>query len=123
MALLQEAELLSDLSSIRTESDTGPYHSPNGNAFNFMLLKNDCIYHHKLIRFNFTTHDIQHGTDIVNAGTSQCNVMLLADDVGSSSNPHRFLYTWVLGAYHVNVIYTGPGMHDFEAGHFNFLWV
>jgi len=123
MALLQEAESLSDLSSVRTESDTGPYHSPDGNACNFVLLKNDCIYHHKLIRFNFTTHDIQRGTDIVNAGTSRCNVMLLADDVGSSSNLHRFLHARVLGAYHVNVIYTGPGMHDFEARRFDFLWV
>ena len=26
-------------------------------------------------------------------------------------------------AYHVNVIYTGPGMRDFEPRHFDFLWV
>ena len=126
LALLQEAESFSDLSSIRTGSDTGPFHSHNGNAYNFVLLKNDCIYHHKLIRFHFTTHDIQRGTDIVNAGTSRCDVMLLADDVeGSviSSNLHHFLYARVLGAYHVNVIYTGPGMRDFEARRFDFLWV
>src|ERR1700723_2320888 len=84
MALLQEAESLLDLSSIRTESDTGPYHSLDGNACNFVLLKNDCIYIHKLIRFNFTTHGIRRGTDIVNTGTSRCNIMLLADDVGIS---------------------------------------
>ena len=52
--------------------------------------------------------------------------MLLADDAeGSiiSLNLHHFLYARVLGAYHVNVIYTGPGMRDFEAHHFEFLWV
>jgi len=84
------------------------------------------MYHHKLIRFHFTTYDIQCGTDIVNPGTSRCNVMLLADDAeGSviSSNLHHFLYARVLGAYHVNVIYTGPGMRDFEARRFDFLWV
>ena len=84
------------------------------------------MYHHKLIRFHFTTYDIWHGTDIVNPGTSHCNVMLLADDAeGSviSSNLHHFLYARVLSAYHVNVIYTGPGMHDFEACRFDFLWV
>jgi hypothetical protein len=67
-------------------------------------------------------------TDIVNPGTSRQNVMLLADDAeGSdsvnSSNPHHFLYARVLGIYHVNAIYTGPGMHDFEARRFDFLWV
>ncbi|KAF8241067.1 hypothetical protein L208DRAFT_1463696 [Tricholoma matsutake] len=48
--------------------------------------------------------------------------MLLANDV-ECSNLHHFLYTQVLGRYHVNVIYSGPGMHDFEALHFDFLWV
>ena len=38
-------------------------------------------------------------------------------------NLHHFLYAWVLGAYHVNVIYTGPSMCDFKARHFDFLWV
>ena len=44
--------------------------------------------------------------------------MLLADDAKS-----HFLYAQVLGRYYVNVIYTGPGMCDFEACHFDFLWV
>ena len=124
--LLQEATSLSEPSSIRTGSDTGLFHSPDGSAPNSMFFKNDCIYHHKLIQFHFTTHDIQHGTDIVNAGTYHCDVMLLADDVeGSviSLNLHHFLYARVLGAYHVDVIYTRPGMSDFEARHFDFLWV
>jgi hypothetical protein len=126
-ALLQETESLSDLSNVRTGSLSSPSHSPDvENACNFVLLKNDCIYHHKLIRFHFTTHDIRRGTDIVNAGTSRCNIMLLADNAGGSvisSNLHHFLYARVLGAYHVNVIYTGPGMRDFETRRFDFLWV
>ena len=109
-ALLQEAESLSEPSSIRASS-------PDGDASNFVLLKNDCIYLHKLIRFHFTSYDVRRGTDIVNPGTSRCDVMLLADDTeGSviSPNAHHFLYARVLGAYHVNVIYTGPRMRDFE---------
>jgi hypothetical protein len=61
--------------------------------------------------------------DIINAGTSCCNVMLLANDADDSSSPHHFLYARVLGAYHTNVIYTGPGMLDHEPCRFNFLWV
>ncbi|KAF8235653.1 hypothetical protein L208DRAFT_1224998, partial [Tricholoma matsutake] len=72
--------------------------------------------------FHFTTYDVWCGTDIVNPGTSHWNIMLLANDV-ESSNLHHFLYAQVLGRYHVNVIYTGPGMRDFEAHRFDFLWV
>lgn len=91
-----------------------------------MLLDKDLIYHHKLIRFHFTTYDVRRGTDIINPGTSRCNVMLLADQVDGatdSSNLHHFLYARVLGAYHANVIYTGPGMRDYKLHRFDFLWV
>ena len=89
---------------------------------NLLFLKNDCIYHHKRIRFHYTTYDVRRGTDVINAGTSRCNVMLLANDADSSSS-HHFLYARVLGAYHTNVIYTGPGMQDHIPRRFDFLWV
>ena len=72
---------------------------------------------------HFTTYDVQHGNDIINPGTSHCNIMLLADDAKGSLISSHFLDAQVLGGYHVNVIYTGPGMHDFEAHCFDFLWV
>lgn len=74
-------------------------------------------------RFHFTTYDVQRGTDIVNPGTSRCNIMLLADDSDASAAQHKFLYARVLGVYHANVIYTGPGMHNYEARRIDFLWV
>ena len=46
-----------------------------------------------------------------------------ADGSADSSDSHHFLYARVLGAYHANVIYTGPGMRDYEARRFDFLWV
>jgi hypothetical protein len=69
---------------------------------------------------------VRRGTDIINAGTSRRNVMFLAarvDGTASSSTQHHYLYARVLGAYHANVIYTGPGMRDYEARRFDFLWV
>lgn len=43
----------------------------------------------------------------------------------SAGNPdtHPFLYARVIGIYHVNVIYTGPGMLNYDATRFDFLWV
>lgn len=93
-------------------------------AHDFVFFKSDCIYRHKILRFNFTTYAVRRRTDIVNPGTSRHNVMLLADSAnGSTSNSHPFLYARVLGAYHANVIYSGPGMQDYKARHFDFLWV
>jgi hypothetical protein len=59
--------------------------------------------------------------DVINPATSRCNVMLLADNADTSE--HHFLYARVLGMYHANVIYTGPGMRDYEARRLDFLWV
>ena len=109
--------------NIRTASSTGSSHNTHGNACDFVFFKKDCMYHHKLVRFHFTTYDVHRGTNIVNPGTCRCNIMLLADDVEGSGNLHHFLYAQVLGASHANVIYAGPGMQDFEAHRFDFLWV
>jgi hypothetical protein len=117
-ALLQEAESLLGPNA-RPIPDVGC----SGNACEFLFFKKDCIYHHKIIRFHFTTYDVQRGTDLVNPGTSRCNIMLLADDPEGSSNFHHFLYARVLGVYHANVMYTGPGMRDLDTRRFDFLWV
>jgi len=124
-ALHQEAELRPDQSGIRTTSNN-EYSHFDGNGRDFVLLNKDLIYHHNLIRFHFTTYDVRRGTDIINPGTSRCNIMLLADQVDGVTDPpnlHRFLYARVLGAYHANVTYTGPGMRDYEPRRFDFLWV
>ena len=50
---------------------------------------------------------------------------MLLDSLGASQTPSRgrFLYARVLGAYHANVIYTGPGLADYKARRLEFLWV
>jgi hypothetical protein len=100
---LQETTSHPDPPSLQT---TPQLHSDN--LHRFVYLKNDTIYHHKVVRFLFTTYDVRRGVDIVNPGTSRCNIMLLAD-ANTSSGQHPFLYARVIGAYHANVIYTGPG--------------
>jgi hypothetical protein len=50
--------------------------------------------------------------------------MLLAnpDDLEGNAN-HPFLYARVLGIFHTNVVYTGPGMLDYAPRRLEFLWV
>ena len=67
---------------------------------------------------------MHRGRDIINSGTPHRNVMLLsATSDSESSRQSRFLYARVLGAYHANVKYTGPGMLDYKPRRLDFLWV
>lgn len=57
--------------------------------------------------------------------------MLLADMstsgivsvLSGSTSPHRFIYARVLGVYHANVVYIGPGMKGYEPICFDFLHI
>jgi hypothetical protein len=118
--LLRQQDEQSGLGALSESDAPGPISDENGR---FVFLKNDRIYKHKLSRFHFTTYDVRRGTDIINPGTSRCNVMLIADNADNTSSSHPFLYARVIGVYHANIIYTGPGMRDYEARRIDFLWV
>lgn len=92
---------------------------------NSVLFKNDCMYSHHLGRFNYTTYDARRAQDVINPDTSHCDIILLANtnNTDSGTLDHPFLYARVLGVYHVNVIYTGDGMLDYNARRIEFLWV
>jgi hypothetical protein len=50
-------------------------------------------------------------------------MVLAGSDCDDSAVDHPFRYGRVLGVYHVNVVYTGPGMLNYEPHRFEFLWV
>lgn len=100
---------------------------PNGTgllARDSVLFKNDRIYRHQIARFNYTTYDVRRSQDVINPDTSHSDIMLLAnpDDLETNSN-HRFSYARVLGVFHANVIYAGPGILDYAPRRMEFLWV
>lgn len=62
--------------------------------------------------------------DIINPKTSHCNIMLLAQPgLCRLPNDHPFIYGRVLGIFHVNVFYRGPGAVDNDPQRFDCLWV
>ena len=91
---------------------------------NAVLFKHDRIYQHQLMRTNHTTYDVRRSQDVLNASTEHCNVMVLN---GSSNlrdaSSHPFRYAQILGVYHVNVVYIGPGMLDYQPRKMEFLWI
>jgi hypothetical protein len=92
-----------------------------------ILFKHDRLYRHNMIRINYTTYDVRRAQDTINPKTSHCNVMALKDnstDLQSSGGAEDcFKYAQVLGIYHANVIYVGPGMIDYQPRRLEFLWV
>jgi hypothetical protein len=91
---------------------------------NFVFFKSDRMYQHQLLRINYTTYDVRRDQDVINPRTSRRDVMVLANNGDDDSDTsHPFWYARVLGIYHVNVVYTGPGMIDYAARRLDFLWV
>lgn len=94
-----------------------------------LFFKNDRIYKHRLIHINYTTYDVRREEHVINPRTSHSCVMVLADHTGDiNGQEHQILedpfwYGQVLGIYHANMIYTGPGMRDYRPRTFQFLWV
>ena len=102
---------------------------PSQAAQNYILIKDDRIYNHKLARFYYTTYDAQRSEDIINPKMTHCNIMLLSHperknaDSLDTSLEHPFIYARVIGVYHVNVIYIGPGAKEYKPMRFDFLHV
>ena len=95
-----------------------------------ILLKYNRIYHHKLMRINYTTYDVRRAQDTINIGTMRRDIMVLHDSSPEHliSCPehvitHPYLYARVLGIFHVNAIYTGGTTPDYNPTRFDLLWV
>ena len=86
-----------------------------------VLLKNDRIYRHRLMRINYTAYDVRRMQDSINPNTDHRDVILLSDTPTSTAHP--FCYARVLSIFHANVIYNGPALTDYQPRRLEFLWV
>jgi hypothetical protein len=84
------------------------------------------MYQHRVIRFRYTAYDVTRTEDVVNPNTPHCHIMMLANTNLEDPNlpiTHRFLYARVLGIYHVDAAYVGPGSKSNSTTRYDFLWV
>ncbi|KAG2081537.1 uncharacterized protein F5147DRAFT_749117 [Suillus discolor] len=65
------------------------------------------MYHHNIIRVNYTTYNVYRTQDVINPCTSHCNIMVLHPNNDMEPQDHRFSYGKVLGIYHVNSLEVG----------------
>ncbi|KAG2114229.1 uncharacterized protein F5147DRAFT_770226 [Suillus discolor] len=73
-----------------------------------VFIEADRMYRHNLMCFNYTTYNASGLTD---------------SDDSTARKQHLYLYAHVLGIYHANVTYVGPGMVDYRSYRIDFLWV
>jgi hypothetical protein len=88
-----------------------------------VVLKHDRFYKHKIMHINYTTYDVRRGEDVIHAGTSHSDIMMLNPAFMEDSNEHPFCYARVLGIFHANVIYLGEQNLDYRPRRLEFLWV
>lgn len=90
-----------------------------------ILGKHNRIYEHRVLRVNYTTYDVRRDQDTVNAYSSHCNVMVLCQSScsGDITGGISYRYGRVLGTYHTNVIYNGPGRVNYQSHRMEFVWV
>ena len=93
-------------------------------TLNHVLLKGNHIYQHNVFYINYTTYDIHRNQDTFNSNSSHCNIMmLLAPGDTEEVGQHCFCYACIVGAYHTNVQYIGPGLNDNKTHRLDFLHV
>ncbi|KAF8153903.1 hypothetical protein B0H34DRAFT_661389, partial [Crassisporium funariophilum] len=83
-----------------------------------VLICNNSIYRHKVLRVNYTTYDLRQSQDSINPRTHP-DIMLLSHD----NEPHPYWYARVIGIFHVDIIHTGSLSKSPHKQHVDFLWV
>ncbi len=79
------------------------------------------MYRHKVLCINYMTYDMRREQDSINARTHS-DVMVLSAD-SPEDDTHPFWYAHVIGVFHMDLVYYGPGSTTPEVRKLEFLWV
>ena len=90
-----------------------------------MIIENELLYRHKVVRVNYTTYDLRRAQDSVNPRLSErADVMVLSpENEDENEDPHPYWYARILGIYHANIRHIGPNSKSPEPQKMKFLFV
>ncbi|KZP19824.1 hypothetical protein FIBSPDRAFT_665092, partial [Athelia psychrophila] len=117
------------LAILKQQGDTGGENLPPPDSCRaeevIILGRHNRFFEHHILRVNYTSYDVRRDQDMVNAHSSHCNIMVLCHSCGdlNATDSVSYRYARVIGAYHVNVIYNGPGRVNLQSHRLEFLWV
>lgn len=72
--------------------------------FTELIIRDEAIYQYPLIRFNFTTYDIQRDQDIIHPAFDKKDIMVYCPGL---NGPFPWKYARVQGIFHANAQITG----------------
>ncbi len=87
-----------------------------------VILVNNRIYRHKVVRINYTTYDVRRSQDSLNPRT-HADVMVTAHEEQDDRNSHPYWYARIVGVFHADVLHVGPLSKTAEPQRMEFLWV
>lgn len=90
-----------------------------------IIIENDLIYRHKILRINYTTYDLRRAQDSLNPRIpGHADVMVLSpENEDENEDPHPYWYARILGIYHTNIRHIGSSSTSPEPQKINFLFV
>lgn len=90
-----------------------------------VVIENNTIYRHKVLRVNYTTYDLRRGQDSLNPRVpGHADFMVLSPETEeNNNNPHPYWYGRILGIFHANIRHIGPQSHSQEPHRMEFLFV
>ncbi|KAG6913605.1 hypothetical protein DXG01_005617 [Tephrocybe rancida] len=86
-----------------------------------VFYQKDTLYRHHILRVNYTSYDIRRLQDVLNPRTDHRDIILHRRR--RLSTKHEYQYARILGVFHVNAIYHGPGHRNYIAHRMEFVWV
>lgn len=80
------------------------------------------LYEHKVLRVNYTSYDMRRDQDSINP-RNHADIMVLAHEDEDEEDSHPYWYARVIGVFHANIRYVGPGSTSREPQRIDFLWI
>ncbi|TEB26892.1 hypothetical protein FA13DRAFT_1795347 [Coprinellus micaceus] len=124
--LLQEAEAEPETFEATLPTLKALSTSFTENDLQNLIFHSDRIYRHAIFKLRYTTYDCRSDSDTLNPSTSRRDFMCVrggTDPKSADGYRSQYVYGRLLGVFHANVIYAGPGASDLRRRRFDFLWV
>ncbi|THG92874.1 hypothetical protein EW026_g8186 [Hermanssonia centrifuga] len=112
--------LLARLSGDEYDGDEREYTNAERRA---LILVDNRIYQHKVIRINHTSYDLRRAQDSLNPRT-HADIMVASQEDQGGWNSHPYWYARIVGIFHAYVQHVGPSSKDDskEPQRLEFLW-
>lgn len=90
---------------------------------NEVVILQDKLYSHKILRINYTSYDVRRSQDSLNPRTHADFMVHSREDDDETTPSHPYWYGRIIGVFHANVCHLAADSKSREPQHMEFLWV